>query len=118
MNNALIKDKKDTNNILNTAKQIITEEIEKAGYKVETIYLFGSRARGDYQKDSDWDFFVAIDRDIIYKTKRNIIAQIQRQLAMKNKTSNDIIINSKNELKKNNNIGNITYYALKYGVSI
>ena len=31
--------------ILNTAKQIITEEVEKAGYRVERIILFGSRAR-------------------------------------------------------------------------
>ena len=39
--------------ILNTAKLIITEEVEKAGYKTEAIYLFGSRARGDYNEDSD-----------------------------------------------------------------
>jgi predicted nucleotidyltransferase len=33
------------NYILNTAKQIIAEEAEKAGYKTEAVYLFGSRVR-------------------------------------------------------------------------
>jgi predicted nucleotidyltransferase len=49
----MIKTKEEyiNNTALNTAKQIITEEIQMAGYKVEAIYLFGSRARGDYKKD-------------------------------------------------------------------
>ncbi len=109
--------KEDANNILNTSKKIITEGIEKAGYKVEAIYLFGSRARGDYKEDSDWDFFVVINKDISFKDERHIIAKLQRIMAELN-ISNDIIVNSKNELNKNNNVGNITYYALKYGVMI
>ena len=39
------------------AKKIITEEVEKAGYQVDRIILFGSRARGDYKENSDYDFF-------------------------------------------------------------
>ena len=29
------------------------------------IYLFGSRARGDYRQDSDWDLLVIIDKPSI-----------------------------------------------------
>ncbi len=43
---------KNVDHILNVAKQIITEELKKAGYDSEAIYLFGSRARGDFNKDS------------------------------------------------------------------
>ena len=49
---------------LEIAKKIIMEEVEKAGYEVERIILFGSRARGDYKEGSDWDFLVVIDKNI------------------------------------------------------
>ena len=51
-------EEKEDSGILKTAKSIITEEIEKFGYKVESVYLFGSRARGDFNEDSDWDFLL------------------------------------------------------------
>ena len=44
----------DNNTLI--AKKSITEEVEKAGYKVDRIILFGSRARGDYNMTSDRDF--------------------------------------------------------------
>jgi len=44
-------------NTLARAKATLTEEIEKAGFKVLRILLFGSRARGDARSLSDWDFF-------------------------------------------------------------
>ncbi|MHB1681140.1 MAG: nucleotidyltransferase family protein [bacterium] len=103
--------------ILNTVKRIITEEVEKAGYKVESVYLFGSRARADYKEDSDWDFFVVINQNISFKDERRLIAKIKRIMA-ELKIRNDILINSKNELNENNNVGNIAYYALKYGVMV
>ena len=36
---------------LEIAKKIIMKEAEKAGYRVDNIILFGSRARGDYKED-------------------------------------------------------------------
>jgi predicted nucleotidyltransferase len=45
-----------SHNNIKIAKDIITSEFEKAGYKVINIILFGSRARGDYEKGSDYDF--------------------------------------------------------------
>lgn len=40
----------------------LVREVKKAINTLDTeaiVYLFGSRARGDAQPDSDWDFFVA-----------------------------------------------------------
>lgn len=37
------------------------------------IYLFGSRARGDYQKDSDWDLLILLDGEANYERERLII---------------------------------------------
>lgn len=30
--------------------------------KGSTLYLYGSRARGDYRKDSDWDLLILLDK--------------------------------------------------------
>jgi predicted nucleotidyltransferase len=47
MNQALIKNR-------------ITESIRKSDPKA-IAYLFGSRARGDFQPDSDWDILILVD---------------------------------------------------------
>ena len=105
--------------ILNMAKQIITEEAEKAGCKVEAIYLFGSRARGDYKEDSDFDFYVIIDKNIERKIKINIAGNIRRKLRIRLNISSDIIIQSMSAVNERiNDIGYLTYYALKEGVPI
>jgi len=100
------------------AKEIITEEIQKSGLKVEKIYIFGSRARGDFNKDSDWDFFVIVDKNIDFKQKRKILLNIRRKVSEK-KIPSDIIIQSREITKqRKNNTGYLTYYVLKEGIKI
>ncbi len=100
------------------AKRVIIEEVERAGYKVLKIFLFGSRAKGTFNKESDWDFYVIVDEDIDFKRKWEIISKIKRRLA-ELKIPNDIIINSIEWVNKyQNDVGRITYYALKEGVEI
>jgi predicted nucleotidyltransferase len=44
-------------------KELISQ-IRRAIQQVEPdaeIILYGSRSRGDYQKDSDWDFLILVD---------------------------------------------------------
>ena len=100
------------------AKRIITEEVEKVGYKVERIILFGSRARGDYQKGSDWDFFVLVDKNIFKEDMKIILRNIRRRMAI-NKISNDIIVKSKDIYNnQKNDTGFLSYYVNKDGVNI
>lgn len=99
------------------AKKIITEEVEKAGYNVVNIILFGSRARGDFREYSDYDFFVVLKEDIERRDESDLLLKIRRKLA-KSRIRNDTLINSINELQESNNVGNIAYYALKYGVVV
>ncbi len=99
------------------AKQIIITEVEKAGYEVDRIILFGSRARGDYKEHSDYDFFVILKQNISHNDEGTLLLKIRRKMA-ELKIDNDTIISSSSELSENNNVGNITYYALKYGVAI
>jgi uncharacterized protein len=50
----------DKNNLLNKIKSGITSKDPNA-----EIYLYGSRARGDNRKDSDWDILVISPREKI-----------------------------------------------------
>lgn len=49
--------------------------LQKIKYKIIKDYpsakitLYGSRARGDYQADSDWDLLILIDKEITEKQK-------------------------------------------------
>jgi len=100
------------------AVEIIKEEIESKGLKVIKIILFGSRARGDAKEDSDWDFLVVVDKKLSFNQKWDIIINIKRGLA-KLKIPNDIIINSIEEFEeRKNNVGYITYYAVREGKTL
>lgn len=100
------------------AVNIIKEEIKKRGIDVKKIILFGSRARNAYKKDSDWDFFVIVDKELDFLKKREIILNIRRRLA-ELEIPNDIIIQSESIVKqRKNNTGYITYYALKEGIEL
>ena len=102
---------------VNIAKKIITEEVEKSGYQVDRIILFGSRARGDYKEDSDYDLFIILKQNIPHDVENKLFVAFNRRMNKLN-IDNDIIITSSGELKKNNNVGNITCYALKYGEAV
>ncbi len=103
---------------LEIAKKIIMEEVEKAGYEVERIILFGSRARGDYKEGSDWDFFIVIDKNIFKEDMKMILRNIRRRMAVNN-ISNDIVIKSKDTYKnQKNDTGFLSYYVNKEGVNI
>ena len=106
------------NKNIEIAKKIITSEVEKAGYRVDSIILFGSRARGDYKEGSDWDFFVVIDKNIFKEDMKMILRNIRRRMALNN-ISNDIVIKSKDIYKnQKNDTGFLSYYVNKEGVNI
>ena len=56
-------------------RQEILREIKRRVLSVEPqaeIWLYGSRARGDYTEDSDWDLIVIVPRELDYKQKQRI----------------------------------------------
>jgi predicted nucleotidyltransferase len=100
------------------AIQIIKETIENKGLKVLKIILFGSRAKGTAREDSDWDFFVIIDKKLSFNEKWDIIDEIKIKLA-KLKIPNDILLKSADEVEESkDDVGRITYYVLKEGVEV
>ncbi|MBQ8486316.1 MAG: nucleotidyltransferase domain-containing protein [Prevotella sp.] len=54
-----------TNNKVLDKTQVIShikQVAERVLPKGSTLYLYGSRARGDYHKESDWDLLVLLDK--------------------------------------------------------
>ncbi|MGC9108757.1 MAG: nucleotidyltransferase domain-containing protein [Caldimicrobium sp.] len=102
---------------MNEAVKIIREEIEKRGIKVIKIILFGSRAKGTYKEDSDWDFFVIIDKVLPFKEKREILGSIYKKLAQNIDESFEILIVSEKEFEESKKyIGTLSYEVDKEGV--
>lgn len=97
-------------------KRLITEAIRANTSQDFSVYLFGSRARGDNQPDSDYDFLVVLDDDLDWKSKSDISKTIRVLLAKKlcgngYYFGSDIIVKSANEYE---NTGEGTFlYAIK-----
>ncbi|MBQ7424302.1 MAG: nucleotidyltransferase domain-containing protein [Prevotella sp.] len=47
-----------TNEIIENIRQVAAKVLPKGS----ALYLYGSRARGDYNKDSDWDLLLLLDK--------------------------------------------------------
>ncbi len=49
-----------------STEQDILKEIKKAVFSIDAeaeVILFGSRARGDYHEESDWDVLVLVEKE-------------------------------------------------------
>ena len=98
--------------------KIINDVLEEKEIKVKKIILFGSRAKGDFKQDSDWDLMIVTDRNLSFLKKRKMIAEMQRRLA-KLKIPNDIILKSEQQFDiMKNYVGCMSYYASKEGLQV
>lgn len=103
---------------LDIAVRVIKEEFEKRGLRIDRMMLFGSRARGDFKEDSDWDFLVVVDKTLSFHEKWDIIDEIKKRLA-KDFIPNDIIIKSLQEIEEEGeDVGKITYEILREGIPL
>ena len=56
-------------------REKITDRLKKEIRKIDPeaeIYLFGSRARGDFRGDSDWDVLILTGREVDRKLEEDI----------------------------------------------
>ena len=106
------------NRELQKVKEIIEEEVEKAGLKLQKIILFGSRARGDYTVGSDWDLLILLKDDFTREEKRQLVGNLYRRTA-KLKGSYEIIIKKESEFEMMKDVvGSLSYEANLEGVTI
>ncbi|VUT26372.1 MAG: Nucleotidyltransferase domain protein [Candidatus Methanolliviera sp. GoM_oil] len=99
-------------------KSQILMVLGEMGISVEKIILFGSRARGDFSRFSDYDILLIVNRTFTTKEKM-VISERVRDSMVKLHIPTDIIIKSEEEIAYyRDKIGSIVREALKEGVSI
>ena len=104
--------------IKNLIVQQIHTTFSEREIAVNKILFFGSRARGDFQLDSDWDFLVVTERELLWGEKKEIWRTISRALA-KHGISADILIKSQEQFDIDiHDKGKVTYYARHEGALV
>ncbi|ASJ12451.1 nucleotidyltransferase domain-containing protein [Thermococcus thioreducens] len=99
-------------------RDVILSVSRELGLEVNDIILFGSRARGDFRADSDWDVLVVLSRPLERKKELEAYKRIHRELLLKG-IKVDVLFISKDELEKvKDDTGFLYYYALREGVKI
>ncbi len=99
-------------------KEKVNEVFEEKGIEVKKIILFGSRARGDWDKYSDWDLLIIIDKNLSTEEKIIISHLLRRKLA-EDFIPSDILIKSEMEVEERKGVvGSIIKIAMKEGIII
>ncbi|PKP60684.1 MAG: nucleotidyltransferase domain-containing protein [Candidatus Altiarchaeales archaeon HGW-Altiarchaeales-1] len=99
-------------------KDDILKCLNEVGVSVKKVILFGSRARGDYTKHSDYDFLIITEKRYTFKEKIEISGKI-RKLFVRFHIPSDIIIKSDDEVEYlKDKIGSVIRLALKEGITI
>ncbi len=100
--------------ILKTIKATVKSFLPEA-----KVLLFGSRARGDYNKDSDFDVLVITPNTLSDIKKKNLRIKIKQTLIEILNVPVDIIINSDKEISVKKELpGHTINWAMKEGVLI
>ncbi len=97
------------------AVDIIRSAIERRGLNISRIILFGSRARGDFKQDSDWDFIIVLDEELEPTERRRVSGEIYRELAGLDEPC-EIIIKSASDFDRFKHIiGTVSFDAHNQG---
>jgi predicted nucleotidyltransferase len=83
------------------------------------VMLFGSRARGDFNKDSDFDVLVITSETLPADTKKSFRIKIKQTLLEILDVPVDILVNSEKEISVKRELpGHTINWAMKEGVLI
>jgi len=102
---------------LNKIIDLIKSYFSENQVKVKSIYLFGSRGRGDYNEDSDYDFMIVLNENKQNDEKRKISKGI-RNCLLRNKVllNMDLIIKNSDVWEwESNNLGFLAYTVKNEG---
>ncbi len=83
------------------------------------VLLFGSRATGKADEESDYDLLVITSDTFEPRVKMNWESKIRKALVHSLKAPFDVILESEKEINEKKNLtGHIVYYAMKEAVEL
>ncbi|MCS7309386.1 MAG: nucleotidyltransferase domain-containing protein [Armatimonadetes bacterium] len=104
--------------LLRQAVEVICSVAQQHGVEVVQIYLFGSRARGEGEEESDWDFYVVTSEPMTRAQQRLILQEAKRVLA-KMHLPNDILLERYAQFEKFKQlVGHIAHEVGQEGVRL
>jgi len=100
------------------AVRVIRAVLGRHGIRAEQILLFGSRARGEAEPDSDWDFYVLIDGDLAFGQRQELVTEIKRELA-RLRIPNDVILKPAQQFHRTKgHPGHLAYDVAREGIPL
>ena len=103
---------------LRLIRETILDTAKKFGIEIDRIILFGSRARGDYRENSDWDILIVTEEKPNKEIEEKFWLEIGRKL-IKARIIPEVIVSSREELEKYSKYyGFVHYHALKEGILV
>ncbi|MEI6088932.1 MAG: nucleotidyltransferase domain-containing protein [bacterium] len=108
------------NNDYNKTVSLIKEFLAGRNIIIDKFYLFGSRARKDFNSESDYDFLIVINNDLNNSERRAIIGDLYRFLMNKNSLLvMDLIIKTANRFSSESlEPGYLAYTVKKEGIEL
>ncbi len=98
--------------------KIFLDNISKIN-NIEKIILFGSRARGDYNENSDIDIFVVTKEDASIEEEIYIMAECPPDMLSEFYIENDIIIKTEKEYNQHKKqMGMVQKYVEMEGIDL
>ena len=83
------------------------------------VLLFGSRARGDNQLESDYDVIIITETSLHEKDKITWQGKLRKALIKSLQAPVDVLINSDEEISKKRKLpGHVVQYAMEEGIML
>jgi len=100
------------------ATNSIIKDTVKRIFPNSKVLLFGSRARGDFKENSDYDLLVIIEEELSPSDKMPYRTIIRKNL-LSHDIFSDVLIQSKTEVAKKKNLkGHIIRNIMKEGMEL
>ena len=104
--------------LLGRVRKVIEDVARKYSIEIDRIILFGSRARGDFREDSDWDFLIITKLRYDRRVIRGFLLEVRRALVDLGIVP-EIVVAEKDVVEKYKDYaGYVYYYALSEGVTL
>lgn len=115
-----ILSRKGKDGVLDETKRVVLDLAEKYGLKVLSVVLYGSRARGDYSFDSDYDFFVFFGNDASLLQYTQFISELRMMLYRVGnvKIYSNTVENFRHIMANNPFLGSFCYIIATEGVPL
>jgi len=98
--------------------KFLKEILEGLELNIHQIVLFGSRARGNYTSNSDYDFLIVVENSMGISEKRRIVSFIRMRMA-ENDIPVDVFLKNLRDYEGYKDVvGSLCYTVVKEGRAV